>query len=876
MPGGLFGIEIAKSGILANQRAIDVTGQNIANVNNDDYHKQRAILGTTSPLYPLSLQGGTGARQIGTGVEVKLIQRVRDAFLERRLREETTDLGEFETAFDFLHQVELIYNEPSENSLRTRADEFWRALQDLSNSPDDMAVRSAVRESAQGVVEIIQEQAAEFLRLGGITSNTSINQDIQGIVNDMNTSARELALLNKQIQVQEAGGYQPNDLKDSRDGIIKRLSKQINVLVGENNTDNFLVTVGGITLAHGVNANEFETKLKSDGTMGIFIKGTSTEIVPGGGELKALYDFRDNKLPEHIKGLADFAMTLVEKFNDIHRNGFGLDGSTQTNFFRPFDTKTSGIYKFTGTEFVRRPELALNGGMFGTVQVNDVNAALNGTSNFDNTIDGNLNTAGIQAAGTLTFNDINNNDLNSDGTTGDNDTSTSTTVSYDLSTDSLEDIADRINKNSTAVGRTGAIAEIVNRRLVVNGVYQISDTGNLLNKLGMTTEKENFEDTTVNSVNSANGGAFRVGIGKISINNHSISYDGNVDSLDDIVKRVNDARIGVVAEVNAQNRLVIRGTAATDFKISELSDTGNLFINLGILSASTTFESTFPIQDSGTDGFNPPEATLDAFVNNINRGEAGEGFLVINGRDILSNTAVDAPIGSVNDFPYDAAGNNSLEEIRDFINTTLGAGTASLTKDNRLIVTGVTSWQDTGDLTQALRIVPRANRYVEGDSATSAYVTGKTERPPVDNFAFFTEISNDIKNDLRKIAAATGFDTDVDGVPDLTFGPGDGANILKLAALKDARILDNNSATMDQFFGALISSVGIETRLAETNSQTQRDILNGIDVLNKSISGVSLDEEMVNLMKFQRGFQASARMLSTANQLIDALLNLGG
>ncbi|MBI4178121.1 hypothetical protein HY522_01690, partial [bacterium] len=208
MPGGLFGIEIAKSGILANQRAIDVTGQNIANVNNDDYHKQRAILGTTSPLYPLSLQGGTGARQIGTGVEVKLIQRVRDAFLERRLREETTDLGEFETAFDFLHQVELIYNEPSENSLRTRADEFWQALQDLSNNPDDMAVRSAVRESAQGVVEIIQEQASEFLRLGGITSNTSINQDIQGIVNDMNTSARELALLNKQIQVQEAGGYQ--------------------------------------------------------------------------------------------------------------------------------------------------------------------------------------------------------------------------------------------------------------------------------------------------------------------------------------------------------------------------------------------------------------------------------------------------------------------------------------------------------------------------------------------------------------------------------------------------------------------------------------------------------------------------------------------
>ena len=78
--------------------------------------------------------------------------------------------------------------------------------------------------------------------------------------------------------------------------------------------------------------------------------------------------------------------------------------------------------------------------------------------------------------------------------------------------------------------------------------------------------------------------------------------------------------------------------------------------------------------------------------------------------------------------------------------------------------------------------------------------------------------------------------------------------------------------------GGLPFSAVEPTKLAwigNTNKETQVDVLANIDLLNKSISGVSLDEEMVNLMKYQRGFQASARALSTTNSLIDTLLNMG-
>ena len=124
MPSGLFGIEVAKSGIMANQRGIDVTGQNIANANNEDYHKQRVILQATSPLYPLGSPGETVARQIGTGVEVRSIERVRDFFLEKRLREETEDLGRFEKEFDFLHQVELEEAAPSQLESSASLEQF--------------------------------------------------------------------------------------------------------------------------------------------------------------------------------------------------------------------------------------------------------------------------------------------------------------------------------------------------------------------------------------------------------------------------------------------------------------------------------------------------------------------------------------------------------------------------------------------------------------------------------------------------------------------------------------------------------------------------------------------------------------------------------
>ncbi len=80
----------------------------------------------------------------------------------------------------------------------------------------------------------------------------------------------------------------------------------------------------------------------------------------------------------------------------------------------------------------------------------------------------------------------------------------------------------------------------------------------------------------------------------------------------------------------------------------------------------------------------------------------------------------------------------------------------------------------------------------------------------------------------------------------------------------------------DQAYASFISSVGSDVQSTESTEQISQSVLNAIDDQRKSVSGVSLDEEMTNLVEFQRGYQASARMLTTIDQMLDTLINRTG
>ena len=107
-----------------------------------------------------------------------------------------------------------------------------------------------------------------------------------------------------------------------------------------------------------------------------------------------------------------------------------------------------------------------------------------------------------------------------------------------------------------------------------------------------------------------------------------------------------------------------------------------------------------------------------------------------------------------------------------------------------------------------------------------------------------------------------------------TGSPGDNRIEIQIAELKQALVLNKGTQSIMDFFNAIVSEVGIAEKEAHDNVRNGELLINQFLNFRDSISGVSLDEEFVNLIKFQRGFQAGARIITTVDQMFETLLNM--
>src|SRR5919206_5029 len=147
------GIQTSLRGLLAQQRALDVTSHNVANASTVGYSRQEALLGTTDPLQiPAGSITGSGSL-LGTGVDVIGYQRVRDQFLDLQYRGQNMSLGEKSARSTSMQQVELAMAEPGTNGVSAALERFWSAFGDLSNAPENPAARQAVIDKARALAD---------------------------------------------------------------------------------------------------------------------------------------------------------------------------------------------------------------------------------------------------------------------------------------------------------------------------------------------------------------------------------------------------------------------------------------------------------------------------------------------------------------------------------------------------------------------------------------------------------------------------------------------------------------------------------------------------------------------------------------------------
>ncbi len=339
-------LQTAKSSLIAHQKGISVIGHNIANQANEDYSRQRIHLSTLPPVDAPGLTSRGGAGQFGQGVDVALIERIRDAFVDDKIFTQRGSTTYWETKEFYLRNLERFYNEPAGNGIKGLYDEFLNAWNSVAVDPTNRGARQTLQEVSKEFTQGINNLYENMTEL-----RRRADSQIRDKVEVINLAAKEIAELNKKIELITADKKNANDLMDKRDALIEDISKLADVSVIRKDRD-FLVFIGSQILVQGRNYRELQAvgNQNNSGLADVRWADNGLNVAIGDGELRGLIDIRDVDLVDQISKLDTFATNLITTVNDIHRQGFGLNGQTGIDFFsnRSLPLNLNGDYDRNG------------------------------------------------------------------------------------------------------------------------------------------------------------------------------------------------------------------------------------------------------------------------------------------------------------------------------------------------------------------------------------------------------------------------------------------------------------------------------------------------------------------------------------------------
>ncbi len=322
-----MGISVAGSALQAQQTAMSVVGHNVANANNPNFHRQEAVFGARS-AWPYLGANGSRVGQLGQGIDVTTVRRYQDQFVQNRLTDSRSALGQWQTGKGMLDRVVGVLNEPSDQALNNDLNQFWNAWQQLSLSPQNVPARNNLLEYAGNLAGSFNRLSTQMETMG-----RQGEQDLSGRVETINTLASRIAEVNGQIQQTLSSGAAPNDLLDTRDALLSNLAQLTDVTVRGSGGAEDIVSIGGHALVQGIHAEAVEVGKNASGQTAIIWKGDGSEATISGGEVGGLLDLTRNVLPSYRAGLDQVAGALISTVNGLHQSGYGMDHSTGRAFF---------------------------------------------------------------------------------------------------------------------------------------------------------------------------------------------------------------------------------------------------------------------------------------------------------------------------------------------------------------------------------------------------------------------------------------------------------------------------------------------------------------------------------------------------------------
>ena len=342
---GLYSVlDMAKLSLLAQQANMAVTSHNIANVSTPGYSRQRLKIATSPSV-------STGIGQMGTGMRALGVRREYDAFINAQINIEKQILGNWQSQDYNFMRVEGLFNESSESGLSGAMDEYWNAWQAVADNPSGSAERVNLISLAETMARNFNNKFNELFKI-----QSDFDANIKGIVDDINVLVDQIAEVNEKISWIEATGDAANDLRDKRVRFLDELGGMIGFSSFEDSSGQVTVLMeSGPPLVQG--NISWHLDVRPDTTNNGFYdigwnvsSGTFTDVTDSitRGELRGLLEMRDTNISGYIDSMDKLAAGIINEVNKLHYYGYGLDGSTENNFFNPLSVKTNTSNDNTG------------------------------------------------------------------------------------------------------------------------------------------------------------------------------------------------------------------------------------------------------------------------------------------------------------------------------------------------------------------------------------------------------------------------------------------------------------------------------------------------------------------------------------------------
>lgn len=309
MSSTFFGLNIGVSGLYTYQAALDTTAHNVSNAETEGYSRQ-----VMNQKAGKALRMNSSYGMAGTGVTVAGVEQQRDEYYDLKFWKNNLQFGEYSAKSYYMNEIESYFNEVSVDGFMTTYNSMYNSLQELSKNPASLTVRNQLVNYSESFAQYFNNLSTSLKKI-----QEECNFEIRNKVEQINSTAQQIAALSKQISTLEVRGGTANDLRDQRALLVDELSEIANISVSERavgdgfGVSSYIIKLDGVTLVDNNNFNQLklvprEYKENQNDIEGLYEiewdNGQRFDMRSNtlGGSLQALLEVRDGNNQFNLHG----------------------------------------------------------------------------------------------------------------------------------------------------------------------------------------------------------------------------------------------------------------------------------------------------------------------------------------------------------------------------------------------------------------------------------------------------------------------------------------------------------------------------------------------------------------------------------------------